>query len=394
MKSVINRALPKNLASLVSEFAPHVPHNYRSFSVSNLVDYSTINVLKRTEASKMVSGFSSKILSKGDGNRIDLENKEKVLIARTEDIEKSKADKFTQVLIVSENGGIVKYGEEGIAPSKSKKPADLLNKEVVIPALSLGVLNVKKHVPFSIVVTNPLSAFALAASQLGTVLNHEENIQRYSLTTLFQLKPEDAKRFTVKLQNRLFDDSSMEQFFEELTSVLIKPTYDNRSSATIMNFENDQDQSRTTDSHFHPGERSLFIITTAKPSGVILNFCGVKESPEKRKDCEKALKFPSNSIVILNFASYVHHKFHGDFSCISFHPREGLNIIEAITSPPRNFPKGFLESATVFSKSDKDPESWQLSTSQPISSPSPSLSKPDSKGVSALKGDIKKFVEV
>ena len=64
--------------------------------------------------------------------------------------------------------------------------------------------------------------------------------------------------------------------------------------------------------------------------------------------------------MVLNFPPYTHHKFDGEFVCVSVHPREGINLIEALESGL--LPKGFLESATVFSKTlDDKKEQWNLS---------------------------------
>jgi hypothetical protein len=72
-------------------------------------------------------------------------------------------------------------------------------------------------------------------------------------------------------------------------------------------------------------------------------------------------------LSVLNFPPHTHHKFEGEFVCISVHPREGENLIEALQSGL--LPKGFLESATVFSKTPNDKkEEWKLSTPSVVDS--------------------------
>jgi hypothetical protein len=240
---------------------------------------------------------------------------------------------------------------------------------LAIPKGTYGVLDVLKHVPFSIFALDPTKSFAVAGCPLEEVLTHEENIKRYSLNTSCSLSPDDAKRLSIEIQRRIFNDYTKQKFYEEVTSIVYKPNPENRSSGTLMNFESeDHSHDRTTAMHYHPGERSLHIITTKKPAAVTLNFCGIAENPDERKDCEVHLKFPENSMLVLNFPPCTHHKFHGDFVCMSVHPREGTNLIRAVSTG--TLPKGFLESATVFSNTSIDPKVWHLSTPTTDQAPS------------------------
>ncbi|MBL6664235.1 MAG: hypothetical protein ISQ34_00125 [Rickettsiales bacterium] len=185
----------------------------------------------------------------------------------------------------------------------------------------------------------------------------EENISRYNLVKIIDIPPETAKILSINLQRAIYEDKNNEYFYEEVTAKKYSPTKYNRSSGTLMNFETDLlGVERRTESHYHPGERSLYIVTTNKTAGVTLNFCGIVESPDDRKDCEVKLEFPKNSILSLNFPPYTHHKFNGEFICMSIHPREGANLIESLENG--TLPKGFLESATVFSPKG---ESWRVS---------------------------------
>jgi hypothetical protein len=168
--------------------------------------------------------------------------------------------------------------------------------------------------------------------------------------------PEDVARVLhIKLQERIFTDNRKERFYEEVTSIVDKPTEHNKSSGTLMNFERVEfGVDKTTDSHYHPGDRRLHILTINKTAGVTLNFCGINENPDERKDCEVHLDFPKNSVMVLKFPAYTHHKFHGEFVCTSVHPRDGRNIIDALQSGTLS--KGFLESATVFSSKEDSQE--------------------------------------
>jgi hypothetical protein len=168
-----------------------------------------------------------------------------------------------------------------------------------------------------------------------------------------------------------------QKFHQETTFVAYAPTKYLKNSGTPMDFEGLL--SGTTPTHYHPGERSLYIFTTNKDAGVILNFCGIKESPGKRKDCEVKLAFKKNSLNVLNFPPFTHHKFYGEFVCISIHPREGENIIQALASG--TIPVGFLEFATILSEENKEEnkkEEWSLSLPQAI----PNLPQQPSSGIS------------
>ncbi len=303
-------------------------------------------------------GRISQIINRNKSTILNLKEA-KVLQVATEDIEISDDDKFGSIILASEGGFRVRYGDYGIMPSSLIKPLDLLNKDLEIKE-QFGVLNIRKHIPFLIEAKNPDQCLALNMAELSEVYDYEINKSRFSLNVVCELKPEQAKQMSLALQNKIFYDKSNEYFYEEVTSKVYKPTIYNKSSGTLMNFaNNDPMQDNKTASHYHPGERSLIIITTNKPSGVTLNFCGVAENPEHRKDCEQYVEFPKNSMLALNFPPYTHHKFHGEFDCLSIHPREGANLIEAVQSG--TLPKGFLESATVFSKTDKDSEKWDIS---------------------------------
>jgi hypothetical protein len=236
-----------------------------------------------------------------------------------------------------------------------------MKKSITLDSGFVGSVIIRQHTPFFLSPNNKENFYAFNDDFHQPILDHEENIKRYSLDVVHQLSLDDAKRLNIEMQKRIFHDYTKESFYEEVTSKVYKPTIHNRSSGTLMSFETEEyGRDKTTTMHYHPGERSLHIVTTKKPAAVTLNFCGVAENPEERKDCEVHLKFPENSKLVLNFPPYTHHKFHGDFVCLSVHPSEGLNLIEA--SQSGTLPKGFLESATVFSATKENQEKWNLST--------------------------------
>jgi hypothetical protein len=259
-------------------------------------------------------------------------------------------EKFGSIIIATEADDVeVHYGDYGVMPSSTKTPFDLLKKILPIPARSFGVLNFRELVPWTIKTTKPDRVLAINTTELSRVHDHEENIKKYSINTICKLSPKQAKQLSLAIQTQIFHDPHSENFYDEVTSVIQKPTIHIRSSGTLMNFAAD-DPDKTTAMHHHPGDRILIIVTTNKKAGVTLNFCGVTEIPDQRKDSEVVLEFPENSIILLAFRDKTHHKFHGnEFDCLSIHPVEGMNLIEAIQSGIKS-DKGFLETATEFSK--------------------------------------------
>lgn len=357
----------KNLfTQTLIRFCPAFPHIHKrnlSQSLERLPNLSiSYSILKQDMSEQEMEDMlklPKAMIAKN--SLLDIEAK-KVFEVRTEDIEKSESDKFGSIIIITDSEAKVKYGDCGVKPSETKTPLELLKNSLAIPARSLGVLNIKKHTPFLIETENKKSVI-LNTAELQEVLNHKENIKQGSLTTVCKLESEDAKKLTLDIQRKIYRDNNKEYFYEEVTSVVYKPTLSNPSSGTLMNFEaNDPKENKTTAMHYHPGQRSLHIITANKAAGVTLNFCGVNENPDERKDSEVYIEFPKNCMVVLNFPSYTHHKFHGEFVCMSVHPKEGHNLIEALQSG--KLEGGFLESATVFSNADQNQEQWKISIPQ------------------------------
>lgn len=351
------------LNSLLRQIGPSFGAIYTkhfSSSVQKLseIKFTSLKSIDPDDTDRFLEKLSSKVNSK---NRIDISSS--VYITSSDDIELFSEDKFGQIILVAKDDISVNYGEQGIAPSKDISPDQLLKKSIQIPRDHFGVLDIPHHTPFRIM-AKPQEVFALKACELKEVLDHENNIQRYSLTKVVELPSETAKIISLRLEQSILENKKNEYFYEEITSRLYAPSNHNRSSGTLMSFDSDgldkNEKYNTTASRYNPGERSLYIITTHKPAGVTLNFCGIHEIPEERKDCEVNLKFSKNSLMVLNFPPHTHHKFDGEFVCISVHPREGGNLIEALESGL--LPKGFLESSTVFSKTlDDEKEQWNLS---------------------------------
>ena len=206
-----------------------------------------------------------------------------------------------------------------------------------------------------------IAAVALGADMIEKTITLDRTIK--SCEHSFSLEPDDAKRLTLELQTKIYRDYKKENFYEEVTSRVYPPTTFNPSSGTLMSFEAvdiNAQKGEATAMHYHPGQRSLHIITTNKAAGVTLNFCGIAENPDEREDSKVHLDFPNNSMIVLNFPPYAHHKFHGEFVCLSVHPREGKNLIEKLRSG--DLEGGFLESATVFSKNNQDKDQWNVSS--------------------------------
>jgi hypothetical protein len=355
----------RDLSRALFRLNPTFPHQYQRHLHSLASKPISYKLLEEGMSEEKANLFSSELRDAanfkrhGLGRSIDLSESKKVVRVNEPDIEISPKDRFGSLQIVSKKGGLVRYGQYGTAPSKEITPFDLVNKhELLIPAKSFGILTVAKHIPFSFDFMDPSSSVVCSFSSIEEVVEHEQNVKRYSISKISDLSPDDARRLALNLEVKIFHDYKKEAFYEEVTSKVYPPTIYNRSSGTLMLFESEINENHTL-SHYHPGERSLIIVTTKKPAGAELNFCGVAENPDMRPDCRTKIDFPPNSILVLNFPPYTHHKFNGDFICMSVHPREGENLIEALRSG--TLPKGFLETATIFSNTGDKTLEWELS---------------------------------
>ena len=328
-----------------------------SISAEPEILYTSLKQIPSHEIDTFAQNLSKRINAK---KRLRIDNK--VYQISSDDIEVSSEDKSGQMLVTSKDDFEIKYGKSGIAPSAITTPHGLLTKSIKIPKDEFGVVDITNHTPFSIVAEDPNKVLAIKVCDLQEVLEHEENIKKYSLTKVIDLPLETAKIISIRLQQAILENKKNEYFYKEITSKLYSPSKYNRSSGTLMSFDPDveSDSPESTSSHYHPGERSLYIVTTNKSAGVTLNFCGIHENPEDRPDCKVYVPFPKNSLIVVNFPPNTHHMFDGEFVCISIHPREGENLIEALESGI--LPAGFLESATIFSKTHGEQEGeWKSS---------------------------------
>lgn len=351
-----------NLSKTLFRLNPTFPHqcqrHIHSLPQGVPISYKPLKKnLSQEELIETSSAFkdAANLNKNGLGRNIDFANHGVFKVA-TPDIQLSPRDKFGSMLVLSNKGSVVKYGKYGIAPSSIIKPQELLTNILDIPPNSFGFLTLEQQVPFSLDHNDPTNSFACSYAHVEKVCEHDENISRYSLTKVSDLPAETSIILSLRLQQAIFENKKNEYFYEEVTSRVYSPTRHNRSSGTLMNFKPVAGKT-TTQSHYHPGPRSLHIYTTDEEAGAILNFCGIAENPENRKDCEVQLEFPKNSLVILNFASFVHHRFKGRFAALSVHPEEEKNLIQATQSG--TLPRGFLETATVFSGAE---QKWRLST--------------------------------
>ncbi|MCE3255025.1 MAG: hypothetical protein K0R25_519 [Rickettsiaceae bacterium] len=365
LKTFVNPALSRALNS----FRPGSANIYTR-SLSEELSEETFfhyHSLEGTFSESDIKRFN--FLKGQDSHPLKLSESEVFQVSKP-DIKLSSGRRFGSIMIASSGAPVVaKFAPCGVKPSNNVSPQDLLKDSVtLIGDKGAGTLIVEEHRPFSLYTPakeDVKKVFAFSFSPLERVYEHKENINRYSINTICSLTPSQAKKLSRSLQIRISTDPNSEHFFEERTAVVYKPTIHNKSSGTLMNFSSGTTQEETTNMHYHPGERSLIIVTTDKPAGVTLNFCGIAEDPDRRKDCEANIEFIKNSIVVLNFPPYTHHKFHGRFNCLSVHPREGENFIQAIKSGILS--QGFLESATVFSKrseafTNEGTGEWKLST--------------------------------
>ena len=96
------------------------------------------------------------------------------------DIDVVPNDIFGAIILQSESEITLKYGDRGISPSKDNHPIDLLNKELVIPANSFGVLHIQRHVPFLIDFDQEKTIID-SRDQFTKVLEFKDNIKNYFL---------------------------------------------------------------------------------------------------------------------------------------------------------------------------------------------------------------------
>ena len=347
-RSFVSRiaSVAPSVSQVLSGIRPSLGAIYRNHSSRAIQGNVSYDIIENSgESIRRLKELAEKSAMK----RLDLKPPQAIKTVNY-DLEISAADRFGKLIIGSESDVVIRYGDCGITPSSSVALKDLLKYELRIPSGNLGVLTTRHHTPF-LIDASATDCVAIPTSFIEVVpeYNQKEISSRVSMVKTLELEEDLAKTLSIEVQRRIFNDRSREKFYEEVTSVDDFPTKQNTSSGTLMNFEYITiDESNSTALHYHPGERRLHILTTNKSAGVVLNFCGINEDPLQRMDCEAILRFPLNSFLTLKFPAFTHHKFFGEFVCNSVHPKEGENMIDLIESG--KLPKGFLESATIFSQ--------------------------------------------
>jgi hypothetical protein len=305
----------------------------------------SIKEMSEKEKNQLIQSFANKQNQRmhADVNRVS-----KFLI---QDI--SDAKLYGQIFLFQDGKGAkIKYGKEGFDTSnKIPHPEDLIEYEKEIPQDSLSLIKVANNTAFKIdgnkkiaVITNP--------AEIYDALPHEKRKQECKCYVLIELDKKTARKLYDSLVIKIHKNPKKEQFFEETTLPFLLPTAYIKSSQTLMHFSESQED--TTDMHYHSGERELIIITTDNPASAVLNVCGTNESPDEHPECDVKVNLKPNSISVLKFPPYTHHKFYGDFVCTSVHPREGQNFIKALNEGALG---NFLESNTVLSLHSSKSES-------------------------------------
>ena len=331
--------VPSSLIQKFNATNTFLYHVKKSFSTAKATKLIELN--NRDDRHKLQDTLLGQ---KDNGVKLDIEESSEFLIQDTESSKKSKSGQILAFNFGKDTE--LWHGDYGISTSNNNpKPENLLKHKLILPKNYFTAIDIRKNTVFFpekhkdlFLIGNP--------EQIYEVLPVEEKKKQGSLTMVTEFLPDVAEAASAELRHKILRNPKKEKFFEETTLPIIKPTSHTKSSQTLMDFSEKQEE--TTAMHYHPGERELIIFTTDKPAGVVLNFCGIMENPDEHPECEKQFEFPPNSMVVLKFPPYTHHKFLGSFVCTSVHPREGKNIIEAVQSG--NIKGGFLESATVMSK--------------------------------------------
>lgn len=272
----------------------------------------------------------------------------KVFYLKSGDIEqKDEAHGYLQFVNRGEPVEIM-YAERGVLPNKEgQDPTEICTKSIKIEPGS-GFVKFPYDTAFYIEVNDKEKVAICHLSDINPVLKVEERLEQVKLCHVVELDPEVIKKLSDTLAKSVTSSDDMEIFFEEKTKPELKPTFGGPYSVTSMIFESQHsDDDLTSPFHHHPGDRVLLIFTTNNPASVTTAVCGKNDKLDENQDSCQHHEFEQNSVSILSFSDGVHHKFHGDFTCFSFHPRDGDNLIKSLQSG--NLEEGFLASATGFS---------------------------------------------
>lgn len=282
----------------------------------------------------------------------------KVFYLRSGDIEqKDEAHGYLQFVNNSDKPVKIKYAKRGVLPNKKgQDPAEICTESIEIEPGS-GFVKFPYDTAFYIDSDDEEKVAICHLSDLQPVLKVEERLEQVKLCHVVGLDPEVIKKLSDALAESVTSSDDMEIFFEEKTKPELKPAPGGPYSVTSMIFESQHgDDDLTSPFHHHPGDRVLLIFTTNNPASVTTAVCGKNDKLNENQYSCQHHEFKQNSVSILSFSDGVHHKFHGDFTCFSFHPRDGDNLIKSLQSG--NLEEGFLASATRFSRFDdygKDP---------------------------------------
>jgi len=359
-QQVLLNGIKPGLASIAQKRLFSSDDNLHKHSEERFVRYTTI--------SEDASVFE-RIKSATDGAHVKDGKKftkaslqqQKVMIGKPGDVELRENDAYSKILVVSKSKATlpltIRYGGRGVAPSPTKTPEQLLERSFTLPKGEVGIVGIRNHVPFSFDSASEDEAEILPLDDLRVVKEYdrEEIEQRSSMTKVLELPNYIARTINAEMVKKVCSDTKHEDFYEETTLPLIKPDATNQSSETAMIFDYEEGIGKhATKSHYHPGDRVLYVFTTNVPSGVTLNHCGINEDPNKCPHTAVHYDFPPNSLIILRFEESNHPRFKGKFTCISGHPKDGKNIIENIGKGNA----GFLASATVFSQENGNVDIW------------------------------------
>lgn len=308
-------------------------HNYLTYS------FSTKNgVFPFTEIASFNKDLTESIVKNGKEST-DICNHENIVEYKSRDLK----DDYGQIMCISSKDITVQYAKQGYKPKSKDDVNRMLNNQITLPKNTLMCLLIPSHTLFKINLGSDY--FIKYGNNITQNISYTDIDKQYSLNTLLPLGNLEADNIFRLISQTINKDPNKEYFFDEITSKQVLPNNNLPTSITYMEFK-EQESSPT---HYHPtGERMLFIINKNSQSGATLNFCGINEAPDACPETERKISFPQNTLSVLRFPAYTHHKFFGEFNCISIHPQEGKKLIEAIEQGGNQ--KGFLELATIISK--------------------------------------------
>ena len=249
---------------------------------------------------------------------------------------------------------IINYGKQGLSPNNScPKPDNLLTDKLELP-LGSHIVSIPALTPFNFETSCKQTLLMPVEGAYITNIPHVKHaLNAMETQKLYEFEPRIAEMISAQLALEIFSNPHKQKFYEEDTSIKMVPSNENHSSGTLMRFKGKQAAEDTTPTHFHPGERCLFIFTTEQPASATLSSCGIYENPNDASSPKRTLDFSPNSLHILRFPPYTHHKFHGEFLAFSVHPYETPDVIAKMYQAKDN-EGGFLGMSTILSECSND----------------------------------------